>query len=102
MDIHYDYDRFGCRHTLLSIVSHHRVTLFFSFLRVLSFVLLFSFNPLLSSLFFLFFLVPPPPLMSLKVLHVRVYVRSLFFPLVFFFFFFFGAFGGARHLTGIE
>jgi len=29
MDIHYDYDRFGCRHTLLSIVSLHRVTSFF-------------------------------------------------------------------------
>lgn len=27
MDIHYDYDRFGCRHTLVSL---HRVTLFFT------------------------------------------------------------------------
>lgn len=70
-----------------SRLSPTTVSLFFSFLRVLSFVLFFSFNPLsrLFSLpFFLSFSSFSFPLTSPKVLHVRVYVRSLFFFLLFF------------------
>lgn len=103
MDIHYDYDRFGCRHTLLSIV----LPPLFSFLRVFSFLLCLSvllrpLSPRLLYFFpFPFFLSPrfSLPLTSSKVLHVRVYVRSFSFPLVFFLF---GAFRRrSRQLTGI-
>lgn len=71
-----------------SRLSPTTVSLFFFFLTCLVFCPLLLFQPslpsLLSSFFFLSFSSFSFPLTSPKVLHVRVYVRSLFFFLLFF------------------